>query len=85
MPLLGSPVYAMPVFVPPASGGGENNPVDVLIPVYNGLEETLECINSALDARKLNRTPHRLVVIEDKTVPALAKALKVLAAKARSR
>ncbi|WP_060481601.1 glycosyltransferase family 2 protein [Pseudomonas sp. NBRC 111119] len=84
-PLLGSPVYAMPVFVPPASvGGGENNPVDVLIPVYNGLEETLECINSALDARKLNRTPHRLVVIEDKTpVPALAKALKVLAAKGK--
>ncbi|MBF8680110.1 glycosyltransferase family 2 protein [Pseudomonas fulva] len=85
-PLLGSPVYAMPVFVPPASagGGGENNPVDVLIPVYNGLEETLECINSALDARKLNRTAHRLVVIEDKTpVPALAKALKVLAAKGK--
>lgn len=84
-PLLGSPVYAMPVFVPPASvGGGENNPVDVLIPVYNGLEETLECINSALDARKLNRTPHRLVVIDDKTpVPALAKALKVLAAKGK--
>lgn len=85
IPLLGSPIYAMPVFVPPASvGGGENNPVDVLIPVYNGLEETLECINSALDARKLNRTPHRLVVIEDKTpVPALAKALKVLAAKGK--
>lgn len=85
-PLLGSPVYAMPVFVPPASagGGGENNPVDVLIPVYNGLEETLECINSALDARKLNRTAHRLVVIEDKTpIPALAKALKVLAAKGK--
>ena len=84
-PLLGSPVYAMPVFVPPASvGGGDNNPVDVLIPVYNGLEETLECINSALDARKLNRTAHRLVVIEDKTpVPALAKALKVLAAKGK--
>ncbi|QXI34976.1 glycosyltransferase family 2 protein [Pseudomonas promysalinigenes] len=84
-PLLGSPVYAMPVFVPPAStGDGENNPVDVLIPVYNGLEQTLECINSALDARKLNRTAHRLVVIEDKTpLPALAKALKVLAAKGK--
>lgn len=84
--LLGSPVYAMPVFVPPASvnGGGEQQPVDVLIPVYDGLTETLECINSALDARKLNRTPHRLVVIEDQTpVPALAKALKVLAAKGK--
>ncbi|WP_409489169.1 glycosyltransferase [Pseudomonas promysalinigenes] len=84
-PLLGSPVYAMPVFVPPACvGAGANNSVDVLIPVYDGLEETLECINSALDARKLNRTAHRLVVIEDKTpVPALAKALKVLAAKGK--
>ncbi|WP_306580188.1 glycosyltransferase family 2 protein, partial [Pseudomonas sp.] len=58
--------------------------VDVLIPVYNGLNETLECINSALEARKRNRTPHRLVVIEDATpVPALAKALKVLAGKGR--
>ncbi|MFS0826268.1 glycosyltransferase family 2 protein [Pseudomonas phoenicis] len=86
-PLLGSPVYAMPAFVPPApasKGDGKKNPVDVLIPVYDGLEETLECINSALDARKLNRTPHRLVVIEDQTpVPALAKALKVLAGKGK--
>ncbi|WP_434772257.1 glycosyltransferase [Pseudomonas entomophila] len=86
-PLLGSPLYAMPAFVPPppaSTSKGKNNPVDVLIPVYDGLEETLECINSALEARKLNRTPHRLVVIEDKTpVPALAKALKVLAAKGK--
>jgi len=85
--LLGSPLYAMPLFVPPAPTAareGKKNPVDVLIPVYDGLEETLECINSALEARKLNRTPHRLVVIEDKTpVPALAKALKVLAAKGK--
>lgn len=85
-PLLGSPVYAMPVFVPPesASKRGEQQPVDVLIPVYDGLDETLECINSALEARKLNRTPHRLVVIEDKTpLPMLGKALKVLAGKGK--
>lgn len=86
-PLLGSPLYAMPAFAPPAPVAtceGKKNPVDVLIPVYDGLEETLECINSALEARKLNRTPHRLVVIEDKTpLPALAKALKVLAAKGK--
>jgi GT2 family glycosyltransferase len=86
-PLLGSPLYAMPAFVPPApvaTREGKKGSVDVLIPVYDGLEETLECINSALEARKLNRTPHRLVVIEDKTpVPALAKALKVLAAKGK--
>ncbi|WP_263226610.1 glycosyltransferase [Pseudomonas alabamensis] len=86
-PLLGSPLYAMPAFVPPAPAAtreSKKNPVDVLIPVYDGLEETLECINSALEARRLNRIPHRLVVIEDKTpVPALAKALKVLAAKGK--
>ena len=84
-PLLGSPVFAMPAFVPPTverTLGVQH--VDVLIPVYNGLQETLECINSALEARKLNRTPHRLVVIDDATpVPALAKALKVLAGKGK--
>jgi len=84
-PLLGSPVFAMPAFVPPTverTLGVQH--VDVLIPVYNGLQETLECINSALEARKRNRTPHRLVVIDDATpVPALAKALKVLAGKGK--
>ncbi len=84
--LLGSPIHAMPAFQPPVSvrGAGQQQPVDVLIPVYDGLNETMECINSALEARKLNRTAHRLVVIEDRTpVPALAKALKVLAAKGK--
>ena len=85
-PLLGSPVFAMQAFVPPpaAGGRGDKQPVDVLIPVYAGLDETLECINSALEARKLNRTPHRLVVVEDATpLPALAKALRVLASKGK--
>ncbi|NVL61006.1 glycosyltransferase [Pseudomonas syringae pv. actinidiae] len=84
--LLGSPVSAMPTFVAPPAAlkVGDKQPVDVLIPVYDGLGETLECINSALEARKLNRTPHRLVVIEDATpVPALRKALKVLAGKGK--
>ncbi|WP_028634726.1 glycosyltransferase family 2 protein [Pseudomonas parafulva] len=85
-PLLGSPVFAMPAFTPPlpAGGGGQQQPVDVLIPVYNGFNETLECINSALNARKFNRTSHRLVVIDDASpVPALSKALKVLASKGK--
>jgi GT2 family glycosyltransferase len=84
--LLGSPISAMPTFVPPAPMPevGKNYPVDVLIPVYDGLEETLECINSAIAARKLNRTPHRLVVLDDATpVAALSKALKVLASKGK--
>ena len=85
-PLLGSPVFAMPAFAPPPSttSGCYKPLVDVLIPVFDGLEETLECINSALTARKLNRTPHRLVVIEDATpLPALRKALKILANKSK--
>ncbi len=84
--LLGSPVSAMPAFVPPPAleGAGATQPVDVLIPVYDGLEETLECINSAITARKLNRTPHRIVVLDDATpVPALHKALKILASKGK--
>ena len=86
LPLLGSPISAMPTFIPPAAVAdvGKCHPVDVLIPVYDGLEETLECINSAIAARKLNRTPHRLVVLDDATpVPALCKALKVLASKGK--
>jgi len=86
LPLLGSPVSAMPTFVPPAAVAdvGKSHPVDVLIPIYDGLEETLECINSAIAARKLNRTPHRLVVLDDATpVAALRKALKVLASKGK--
>lgn len=85
-PLLGSPVFAMPSFVPPPVHRTQDiqEHVDILIPVYNGLHETLECVNSVLKARKRNRTPHRLVVIEDATpVPALAKALKVLADKGK--
>ncbi|WP_456292391.1 glycosyltransferase family 2 protein [Pseudomonas sp. AK106] len=84
--LQGSPVYAMPVFSPPpvSDAVGEKQPVDVLIPVFDGLEETLACIQSAIDARKSNRTPHRLVVIEDMTpVAPLRKALKVLAGKGK--
>jgi GT2 family glycosyltransferase len=84
--LQGSPVYAMPAFSPPPVSAtvGEKQPVDVLIPVFDGLEETLACIQSAIDARKSNRTPHRLVVIEDMTpVAALRKALKVLAGKGK--
>ncbi|HEX8593751.1 MAG TPA: glycosyltransferase family 2 protein [Pseudomonas sp.] len=85
-PLQGSPVYAMPAFSPPpaAATDGEKQPVDVLIPVFDGLDETLACIQSAIEARKSNRTPHRLVVIDDMTpVAALRKALKVLAGKGK--
>lgn len=84
--LQGSPLHTLPVWVPPCplAGQTKSGPVDVLIPVYNGLDETLACINSAIESRRHNRTPHRLVVIEDATpLPALRKALKVLAGKSK--
>jgi len=84
--LQGSPLHTLPVWVPPCPIATQTKSVsvDVLIPVYNGLDETLACINSAIESRRHNRTPHRLVVIEDATpLPALRKALRVLAGKSK--
>ena len=39
--------------------------VDVIIPVYRGIDDTLACIFSVLSAR--NITPHRVIVIDDKS------------------
>ncbi len=40
-----------------------DRPVDVIVPVYRGLDDTRLCIEAALAA--VNRTPFRLVVIND--------------------
>lgn len=84
-PLIGSPLSNLPAFVPPPPAGkntGRQQPVDVLVPVYDGLQETLECLNSVLRSREFNRTAHRLVVLDDATPnPALRHALTELAAK----
>lgn len=83
-PLLGSPLSNLPVFVPPAPVSKNTNrrePVDILVPVYDGYDETLECLHSVLRSRSLNRTTHRLIVLDDATPnPALRKALQDLAA-----
>lgn len=84
--LQGSPLHTLPIWVPPCplTKTAKSVPVDVLIPVFSGFEETLACIQSAIESRRHNRTPHRLVVIEDATpLPALRKALKVLASKSK--
>ncbi len=47
----------------PASAPALPAPVDVIVPVYRGLEDTQRCISSALAATC--RTPFRLVVIND--------------------
>jgi GT2 family glycosyltransferase len=83
--LSGSPLFNLPAFVPPRSVGKQaarQEPVDVLVPVYDGLEETLECLNSVIRSREFNRTAHRLVVLDDATPnPALRQALTEMAAK----
>ena len=82
--LTGSPLSNLPPFIAPApieKNINRQEPVDILVPVYDGYEETLECLHSVLRNRSLNRTAHRLVVLDDATPdPALRKALQVLAA-----
>lgn len=83
-PLLGSPLLNQPAFVAPVQVGktrSRQEPVDILVPVYDGYEETLECLNSVIRSRKLNRTAHRLVVLDDATPNApLREALLAMAA-----
>jgi len=82
--LIGSPLSNLPAFIAPVPVGkdaGRQEPVDILVPVYDGYEETLECLHSVLRNRSLNRTAHRLVVLDDATPnPELRKALQALAA-----
>lgn len=81
--LLGSPISILPAFKPPSSvldNDATQQPVDVLVPVYEGLEETLECLHSVLHHRHHNRTEHRLVVLDDATPnAALREALEAMA------
>lgn len=83
-PLIGSPLSNLSVFDAPAGFGkkaSRQEPVDILVPVFDGYEETLECLNSVLRNRSLNRTAHRLVVLDDATPnPHLRQALQALAA-----
>lgn len=57
------------------SGAKRQGVVDVVIPVYEGYQETLDCIDSALKAKV--KTEHRIVVINDKSPnEKLTKALR---------
>lgn len=54
--------------------------VDVLIPVYEGLEETIACVHSVLRYRNANKTPHQIIVLNDASPNAeLTDALETLA------
>lgn len=82
--LAGSPVAAVPRFEPPAPGGEDpaRQPVDILLPIYKGTEATLACLNSLLGSSQHNRTPHRIIVLDDfSPEPALVRAVEALARK----
>ena len=62
----------------PVEGGFTRRPVDVVVPVYNGLEQTLSCLDSVLAD-----LPHwaRVVVVDDASPdPRVGRALARLAA-----
>ncbi|MHB0819897.1 glycosyltransferase family 2 protein [Stutzerimonas stutzeri] len=77
--LIGSPVAAIAPFEAPASVDGDpaQQPVDILLPVYKGTEATLACLASLLRSSQKNRTPHRVIVLDDSSPdPVLASALE---------
>ncbi|WP_462381113.1 glycosyltransferase family 2 protein [Pseudomonas sp. Marseille-QA0892] len=85
-PLVGSPVAAIPVFEPPAPVGSdpERQPLDVLLPIYKGVEATLACLESLLDSSRHNQTPHRIIVLDDfSPEPAVVRRVEALARKGR--
>lgn len=85
-PLLGSPLaVCAPLIEPtPSQGDPASQPVDVIIPVYKGLAETLECVESVLRARKLNKIRQRVIVLDDASPDAeLAQRLQALAARGK--
>ena len=63
------------------AGHPADDVVDVLIPVYEGREAALACIDSVLGSRAANRTPMNIIVLDDASPdPALRAALEALAA-----
>lgn len=65
--LIGSPVAALPVLVPPMPEevNSFEHPVDVLVPVYKSKEATLECLESLFKAKSKNKTLHQIIVLND--------------------
>lgn len=61
--LLGRGSAKPPVTAPAQPLAAPNHPVDVIVPVYRGLTDTRQCIDSVLAAPV--RTPYRLIVIND--------------------
>lgn len=65
--------------LPSAISPSAAEPVAIIVPVYRGLEDTQRCLNSIVRAR--NRTPWRLVVVDDcSPEPELSQWLNTFAA-----
>lgn len=82
--LIGSPLAAVARFEPPVPGDKSpaKQPVDILLPIYKGTEATLGCLKSLLSSSQHNRTPHRIIVLDDFSPdPALVQAVEELARK----
>ncbi|MBB3102464.1 glycosyltransferase family 2 protein [Azomonas macrocytogenes] len=65
--LVGSPLAALPPFITPTPSEQDpaSQPVDILLPIYKGVEATLACLTSLLRSSRENRTPHRIIVLDD--------------------
>ncbi len=65
-PMQGSPlVFAQPPLAPAQAHAATARAVSIVIPVYRGLVLAQACIGSVLASLPLNRTPARVVVIDD--------------------
>lgn len=63
---------------PQARTAPDDGVVDIIIPVYRGLEETLACLRSVLECG--DATPHHIVIVNDASPePELTTALRALA------
>lgn len=87
VPLPGSPLVFAPA-TPPRAGSPSTHsrraPLTVLIPVYRGLAQVQACVTSVLTSLPSNRSPARLLLIDDASPdPALSAWLDTLAADAR--
>ena len=84
--LIGSPLAALAPFSPPPPSEQDpaKQPVDVLVPVFKGVEVTLACLDSLLRHKRDNRTSHRIVVLDDASPePQLVQAIEQLARQGR--
>lgn len=70
-------------FIPEAAGTTKiEATVDILVPVYKGQKETLDCLQSLIEFQSSNQTPHEIIVLDDASPEAnLVNALQRLARK----